>query len=71
MKLPGGGYIKRLTDNLMVIIIKHENYDGYEVRIDDRVNNVNYEIGYTKTINQAKKLGNSYLLVRDVKKGGY
>ena len=66
MKLDSG-YIKRVNDHINIIIEKPENFEGYEVKLVDLYSGKSYEIGYTKTINQAKKLGNGYCIMKQIK----
>jgi hypothetical protein len=63
----GSGYIKRVNDHITIVIERPENYEGYSVKLLDSYSNKTYEIGYTKTINQAKRLGNGYLVMKDIK----
>lgn len=66
MKLDNG-YIKRVNDHITILIEQPENYEGYSVKLRDSFSNKSYEIGYTKTINQAKRLGNGYLVMKQIK----
>lgn len=66
MKL-GSGYIKRVNDHITILIEQPENYEGYAVKLLDSYSNESYEIGYAKTINQAKKLGNGYCIMKEIK----
>lgn len=65
MKL-GSGYIKRVNDRITIIIEQPENYEGYSVKLLDSYGDKSYEIGYTRTINQAKRLGNGYLVMHKI-----
>lgn len=67
MKVSTDSYIKRVNDHINIIIEKPENFEGYVVKLVDLYSAKTYEIGYTKTINQAKKLGNGYCLMKEIK----
>lgn len=60
----GNGYIKRVNEHITIVIERPETYEGYSVKLLDSNSNKSYEIGYTKTINQAKRLGNGYLTLK-------